>query len=165
MSKTINALLAAQRGLIRESQGTEKQPKSKARGYVADNNESKAQSGLLVTLVLVLIFTLILAVNIKLFLTFRNTGAKFEETLTKIKNIEGAFSNGIEKFDSKLTSINSKIEQNADVISNLTETNRAQKNLISDLNRTNDALTRRLSVIEAQLGQLKSQSVAIQTNR
>lgn len=163
MSKTINALLAAQRGIILNS--PEKEINPDVSGYVANNNESKAQSGLLVTLVLILIFTLILAVNIKLFLTFKNTGAKFEETLTKIKSIEGTFSGGIEKFDSKLTSINLKIEQSSDVILNLTETNRAQKNLISDLNRTNDALTRRLSVVEAQLGQLRNSNVAIQSNR
>ena len=154
MSKTINALLAAQKGMILNS--PERKMKPDVGGYVADNNESKTKFGLIGVLVLSLIFAIVLTVNIKLFLAFRNSGARIEETFRKIESIE----TGIAKLDSKIVLTNSKIEQNSDSISSLTETSRAQKNLISDLNKTNDALTRRLSAVETQLGQLKNTSEA-----
>ena len=158
MSRTLDALRAAQKGIILNS--PEKEIEANTVGYVADNNSSKAKFGLVATIVLLLIFAIVLAVNIKLFIAFRNSGAKFEETLKKMNSIEQAFSTGIAKLDSKITSINSKLEKNSDLILSLDEKNRAQKNLISDLNKTNDALTRRLSAVETQLGQLKNLSVA-----
>ncbi|GEM_PF-4099482 len=147
MSRTLDALRAAQKGIILDS--PEKEIKPDVKGYVADNNESKAKFGLVGVLVLSLIFAIVLTVNIKLFLAFRNSGSRIEETFKKIESIEA----GIAKLNSKLLLTNSKIEQNSDSISSLAEASKAQKNLISDLDKTNDALTRRLSALEAKVEQ------------
>lgn len=147
MSRTLDALRAAQKGIILNSPEREIEPE--VRGYVADNNESKAKFGLVGVLVLSLVFAIVLTVNIKLFMAFRNSGSRIEETLKKIESVES----GIAKLDSKLALTNSKIERNSDSISSLIEVSKAQKNLISDLNKTNDSLTRRLSALEAKVEQ------------
>lgn len=163
MSRTINALKAAQQGITPSLKNDLAQ---QAQVTLIAAQRPRLGVSWVVVVFLILVFMAILVLNMKLFMAYKTNSLTMDNTLLKVKNMEETlnynaslietFSTGMQKLDSSIAATNLKLENNSGAVSQLEQTNEEQKTAIENLTKAKDVLFNRLSTLEAKAAETKN---------